>query len=307
MVKFIVNNIFDKVKRQLKPVVYFFLALFRIRRWRDYFDTLEDTTNRSIPSLIKTIYFNLRCLPYRQAIMTPVHVYPHTRFQKLSGEIQIDGIISTGMIRIGRDWGYRCKGDTRIRIEGNMLFHGKCEILRGADICVFNNGKLSMGDNVFIGENCLIYCMDNITLGNNTRITYETNIFDTDFHYTVDIENRTIKKLTSPIIIGNNVWIGNRTNIKKSVKLPDYTIVAASGSLLTKDYTEIVPKFGCIGGYPARPLPIRSCRTWKDEHIRIKSLNTWFSTHQDSSIFSIPKEESIEEYTGITIEANAGK
>lgn len=307
MIGFLVNNIYNRAKRSFKPIIFLFLTLFRFKRRSDFFCVLEDCRNRQIPSITKTIYFNLRCLPYQQAIKTPIFVYPHTRFQLLSGKLEIDGSISTGMIKIGRDWGYRCKGETRMRIEGLLLFHGKCEILRGSDICVFNKGKLSLGHNVLIAENVLIYCMDTISIGNTACITYETNIFDTDFHYTIDIDKREIKKMTSPIVIGNYVWIGNRTNIKKGVKIPDYTIVAASGSLLTKDYTEIVPRFGCLGGYPARVLPVRSCRTWKNELERIKTLNAWFTNHPNSSTYKISEDEDLEEYTDITISDNASK
>ena len=307
IIKFFIFTIFHRIKLHFKPVAFFFLALLGFRRWGDFFNAIEDSKNLSFPSITKTLYFNLRCLPYQQAKMVPVYVYPHTRLQKLSGRLEIDGMISTGMIKLGRDWGFRCQGETRFRIEGLLLFHGKCEILRGSDICVFPNGKLTLGDNVLIAENALIYCMDSIVIGNSTRITYETNIFDTDFHYTIDIDKREIKKMTSPIDIGNYVWIGNRTNIKKGVKIPDYTIVAASGSLLTKDYTEIVPRFGCLGGYPARVLPARSCRTWKNELERIKTLNTWFANHINSNTYKIGEDEDIEDFTGITISDNASK
>lgn len=306
MIRFIANNISSRAKRSFKPIIFLFLALVRFKKWSDFFCVLEDCRNRQIPSIKKTIYFNFRFLPYHQAVTTPIFIYPHTQFQALTGTLEINGALSSGMIKIGRDWGYRCKGETRIRIAGNMLFSGTCEILRGSDICIFKNGKLSLGDNVFIGENVLIYCMDSISIGNTSRITYETNIFDSDFHYTIDVDKREIKKMTSPIVIGDYVWIGNRTNIKKGVKIPNYTIVAGAGSLLTKDYTNIVPKFGCLGGYPARPLPLRSCRTWKNELERIESLNSWFAKHPHDNIFKINKDENLEDYTGIAINTHAG-
>lgn len=307
MIRFIVNNIYCRIKRYLKPLFFLLCVLFRFKKWSDFFCVLEECRNRQIPSINKTIYFNFRFLPYQQAVITPIFVYPYTQFQDLTGKLKINGEISTGMIKIGRDWGYRCKGKTRIRIAGELLFSGKCEILRGSDICIFKTGKVSFGDNVLIGENVLIYCMESISLGNTSRITYETNIYDSDFHYTIDIDKKEIKRMTSPIVIGNYVWIGNRTNIKKGVRIPDYTIVAGSGSLLTKDYTNILTKFGCLAGYPARPLPMRSCRTWKNELERIKYLDNWFAKHPDKSTFEITDDENLEDYIGITIDTNAGQ
>lgn len=45
------------------------------------------------------------------------------------------------------------------------------------------------------------------------------------------------KRLTRPIVIHDNVWIGNRFTIAKGTILPSYSIVV-SNSMTNKDFSE---------------------------------------------------------------------
>jgi acetyltransferase-like isoleucine patch superfamily enzyme len=58
--------------------------------------------------------------------------------------------------------------------------------------------------------------------------------------------------MESPIVIGNNVWIGNRTTVTPGTIIPNYCIVS-SNSLCNKDYSYIPPD-SIIGGIPAKLL-----------------------------------------------------
>ena len=51
----------------------------------------------------------------------------------------------------------------------------------------------------------------------------------------------------SPVIIGNNVWIGMRSIVLKGVTIGNNSIIAA-GSIVTKD----VPSNCLVGGNPAK-------------------------------------------------------
>lgn len=58
---------------------------------------------------------------------------------------------------------------------------------------------------------------------------------------------------SSPIVIGNDVWIGQDVTFSSSgIAVGDGAIVAA-GSLLTKD----VPPYAIVGGVPAKVLKYR--------------------------------------------------
>ncbi len=301
MFKFVASTLKNRIKLYAKIIIFFVLALLGIKKWKRFCGALDEKAGASEPSIFKTLYFNLRLLPRHQARVVPIYVYKRTKLQNLSGEVVLGDNIYPGMVQLGCDWGFRCKGEMRIRIEGRVVFKGKCWILGGSDVCVFRDGVLTLGDGVRICENTLVYCLENITMGNDVRMTYESQIFDTDFHYTVNLDTKEIHRRSAPVIIGNHVWIGNRTNIKKGVKIPDYTIVAASGSLLTKDYTDL-GRFCCLGGCPVKPLRDNICRTWENEMERICQLDKWFEDHPESKVFVIPEGEPIEAYTGVTPE-----
>ena len=114
-----------------------------------------------------------------------------------------------------------------------------------------NNAILNFGTKKsFIGSNARIMCFEYISLGDTCEITWDCQIMDTSFHYIENLLDGEIKPLTKPIVIGNNVWIGNRTTISKGAILPDYTIVA-SNSLVNKDFTSIGENC-LIAGLPAK-------------------------------------------------------
>ena len=113
----------------------------------------------------------------------------------------------------------------------------------GADIVIFKNGNLVLGNNSFINSDCKIRCHEKITIGEGCAISHDVTIMDSDAHELNGNRN------TKPIQIGNHVWIGTRVTILKGVTVGDGAVIAA-GSLVTKD----VPAGSLVGGVPARVL-----------------------------------------------------
>ena len=73
---------------------------------------------------------------------------------------------------------------------------------------------------------------------------------DTTFHYVQNLNrNGEIAPLTKPIILGEDIWVGNRTTFTKGAVVPDKTIVA-SNSLVNKDFSNIEP-YTLLAGMPA--------------------------------------------------------
>lgn len=139
------------------------------------------------------------------------------------------------MIKLGADWWYPATARPQVMwsICGTLIFKGPISFPQGTYIHVAKNGILQFGTKgTFIGTNSKIMCFDRIVIGDNTEITWDCQIYDTSFHY-VEVDGET-KKLTAPIIIGNNVWIGNNTTVTKGVTIPDWSIVT-SHSLVNKD------------------------------------------------------------------------
>ncbi len=184
----------------------------------------------------RTIWFNFKVLPFKQAILLPITLYSKTIFRELSGKIIIDTEhIAHNMIKLGADWWYPATARPQVMwsIFGTLIFKGPISFPQGTYLHVARNGVLQFGTKgTFIGTNSKIMCFDHIEIGDGTQITWDCQIYDTGFHYVESDGN--IGKLTSPIIIGNNVWVGNNTTITRGVNIPDYTIIT-SHSLVNKD------------------------------------------------------------------------
>ena len=163
---------------------------------------------------IKTIWLNFKVLPFKQAIILPITLYSKTILRNLSGTIVIDNEDFThNMIKLGADWWYPATARPQVMwsICGTLIFKGPISFPQGTYIHVAKNGVLQFGTNgTLIGTNSKIMCFEKIILGDNARVTWDCQIYDTSFHY-VEVDGKT-KKLTDPIIIGNNVWIGNNSN-----------------------------------------------------------------------------------------------
>jgi acetyltransferase-like isoleucine patch superfamily enzyme len=88
---------------------------------------------------------------------------------------------------------------------------------------------LDIGNECVIGDRTEIHCQENISIGDKTIMSWDCVIMDTDYHST-----QGGAAYTSPVTIGENVWIGCRAIILKGVTIGDNAIVAA-GAVVTKD------------------------------------------------------------------------
>lgn len=118
--------------------------------------------------------------------------------------------------------------------------------------CIFwVEGTLRIGDNVGMSATAII-CNHQITIGNNVVIGGNTVIYDTDFH-TLEPQirnNKSLDKLEakkSPVLIGDNVFIGAHSTILKGVTLGNNAVIGAC-SVVTKD----VPANEIWAGNPAK-------------------------------------------------------
>ena len=122
-----------------------------------------------------------------------------------------------------------------LKVDGNFSF------MYGADIIIFQEGKLTLGKGSFINSDCKIRCSKEITIGEDCAISHDFTIMDSDVHYLNGSNN------TSPIKIGNHVWIGTRVTILSGVTIGEGSVIAA-GSLVKED----VPPHSLVAGVPAR-------------------------------------------------------
>jgi acetyltransferase-like isoleucine patch superfamily enzyme len=128
--------------------------------------------------------------------------------------------------------------------------------MHGCKINVGENGQLIFGENFNMSTECALVAEKKITIGNNSGISWESLVMDTDFHHIFD-ENGQVFNHPKEVVIGDNVWVGCRCTILKGANLPNGSIIAA-GSLVTK---KLVGEKSIFGGNPMRVL--KENITWK--------------------------------------------
>ena len=111
---------------------------------------------------------------------------------------------------------------------------------------------LSIGDNSGIGVNCEVN--GEVSIGNDVMMGPEVVIYTSGHnHERTDIPMRLQgMSESSPVTIGNDVWIGRRAIIMPGVHIGDGCIIGA-GAVVTKD----VPSFSVVGGVPAKIIKSR--------------------------------------------------
>lgn len=242
-------------------------------------------------SLSKTIYFNFKSLPFRQACKLPIFIYHCTSIYRI-GKIEIkSNNIFQGMIQWGK-LGYKSPGNGKICNYGKIEFYGP--VFFGGGCILENVGTMVFKGDTQIGEGTLMLIRDYLEIGRYTRIGFLSFFMDSDDHFTVNMENQKVSRNKASIIIGKYNWIANKTVVKKNTKTPDYTIVASSNTLLSKDYTEN-GEFCVLGGVPAKVIAkgIRRIYNYKAE----AELNDYFKHNPESKYLQLDiSQENLEKY-----------
>lgn len=216
-----------------------------------------------ILSIPRTVYFNIRYLPFKKAIHLPIWIANNVRVRNLHyGSLIINtSNISLGMIRVGYHKVeavdiYSTHTILDINKFGKLVFTNDAHIGHGAILCVKKNGVLTLGDNFAISGTTSIICYHNICIGKNVQFSWDSLVIDSDAHHIIDeLGNRAIN--TAPIFIGDNVWIGARTTILKGTTVNNNCVVGAA-SLLNKKYLSCN---SLIAGSPA--IEIKKITGWK--------------------------------------------
>lgn len=109
---------------------------------------------------------------------------------------------------------------------------------------------LELGNQTEINAGCFLLAKDRIVIGDNSTLAYQTTILTSANpngpHNKLAI---IYPKMTAPVFIGHDSWIGARAIILPGITIGNYCVVAA-GSVVTKD----IPDYTVVAGIPARPI-----------------------------------------------------
>jgi acetyltransferase-like isoleucine patch superfamily enzyme len=142
----------------------------------------------------------------------------------------------------------------QVFLGNNVMVYGK--------LLLDEYGRIEIGENSSIREGCVFYCGNSIKIGKNVIFADNIIVSDTNHHPVSPHDRRLMVKSgwstdlwkwkhakSAPIIIEDNVWIGQYSRILKGVRIGENSIVA-SNSVVTHN----VPSNSIVGGNPAKVI-----------------------------------------------------
>lgn len=140
-------------------------------------------------------------------------------------------------------------GQGRIILGDGVLVDGKCAFSFAARHSELPT--LEIGDRTEVGHGCSFTIGKSITVGRHSRIAMDCLLFDTGGHPLEADSRRAGLPASSgevrPIVIGDDVWIGQRSIIFPGTRIGDGAIISA-GSVVRGT----VAPYTLIAGNPAR-------------------------------------------------------
>lgn len=118
--------------------------------------------------------------------------------------------------------------------NSRVVLGSKFSVRNGAQIHVRDGAEFKAGNNVFLNSGCIVTAHEKIEIGNGVKIGPNTIIYDHDHKY--DGKEGVRAKLfeASPVIIGDNTWIGAGVIILKGAKIGKNCVIGA-GTLIKGD------------------------------------------------------------------------
>lgn len=147
-----------------------------------------------------------------------------------------------------------------VQLHDPQFFHIGSNSSFGKDLYLTAWGASNCEPNLSIGNNCSFGAYNHITCANKITIGYSlltgkwVTITDNS-HGETDKDTFGIwpqkRSITSKghVVIGNNVWIGDKATILPGVTIGDGAVIAAN-AVVTKD----VPAYSVVGGNPAKVI-----------------------------------------------------
>ncbi len=159
------------------------------------------------------------CVAYsliRFCILKLFHVkgFQFTRWSVVSPFAEID-LGRQASLALG--WGVKIRGGSRIRVRGHA--------------------KVSIGEHSYMNHGCMIVSHESIRIGKGVQFGPNVMVYDHDHDRSArpagGLGKSTFK--TSPIVIGDNVWVGANTVILRGTVIGDNCVIGA-GSVIKGQY-----------------------------------------------------------------------
>lgn len=129
---------------------------------------------------------------------------------------------------------------------GRIQFGASTAVDRFATVIV-KHGKLLAGRNLYLGVGSVVVARESITIGENVLIAEHVTIRDQDHAMSPTAGRGRVGFTSSPVVIGDNVWLGAKVTVIQGVTIGNNVVVGAN-SVVTHDLPD-----NCVAvGAPAR-------------------------------------------------------
>jgi acetyltransferase-like isoleucine patch superfamily enzyme len=151
------------------------------------------------------------------------------------------------------------RGGGRVIVAAGVAVHSSgsfergaaLQLARGVYVHIAKSGRLVIGDNVYIGRGANVSCYEHVLIGNDVRLGERVSIHDENHVFEpipVDPARRHLYQ-TTPVRLGDRVWVGANSVILPGAEVGDDCVIGA-GSVVRG----VIPP-GCLAaGAPARVI-----------------------------------------------------
>lgn len=238
---------------------------------------------------IKSAYINLNLLPIKEAVKFPIIVTGKIKIRSLKGRVKIKCKVRFGLINIGHDVDYMPISllPTQLLINGTLIIAGDIILNQGANLVVWPDATMSLGDDVMICGGVTLKASNKITIGNHVMISSGCFIMDSSMHCIYNTDDLSVSSPFGEITIGNNVWLNMYTDVIKNGQIPNGCITTRY-ALINKS-TDICKENCLIAGQPAKVIKerITQLHNFKSE----RYVTGWYKNHSFQDVIVLSSSE----------------
>lgn len=208
---------------------------------------------------MQTILKKLKLIVYRLAYISS-YIFPYKNVSRIIRYVRITlytGWVARDFKRLGKKATIQPSFSLLIGAE-NIVIGNNCSIGRNVQLTAWThrrgqtfNPEIIFGNNCSINDGAHITAINSISVGDNVIISKNVLITD-NAHGSSTFEMMNIAPIyrpihsKGPVLIDDNVWIGEKASIMPGVHIGKGSIIGAN-AVVTKD----VPPYSVVAGVPA--------------------------------------------------------
>lgn len=117
---------------------------------------------------------------------------------------------------------------TRLGLDGKLIKLGRgVATRRNVEFNTYNIGEIIIGDDCFFNNNCILASHISIKIGDKCSFGPNVHVYDHDHDFRHVEGRRAGYYISTPVVIGNNVWIGANCVILRGAIIGDNSVIAA--------------------------------------------------------------------------------